>query len=358
MSNKYFLPRSCLERINSASLDGSFLDVYLRFLEIFMGGQDYSRKDKGNTICKSAEKGTRLLVVDKNNNPVYRGRLWNDERINYIGPSDYIFTVPAWDWWIEPLLPRKEYCSRRLEFIISNEITSSDLSDIKKLLAEEGYPLVREKFLGCNCDELPKEIRNFREMIATILPLKLSYDTLRIRKVLAEDHYDDIFFILRGGRFIRDLLNGTSDMSRWKLIGGKHSKDTPKYSGDACLIIDDCIGTGRTLESLLGTLNYGKISFACLDATLPLEIYQRRFGGIEFFLPDSLLNIYGCRLFEENPIMAGVESVGGEQEESYPLVRQRLLEKIKLTMRQLSERELKETIGAGLNKMEIEDYDK
>ncbi|MEM4230873.1 MAG: hypothetical protein QXF25_03290 [Candidatus Pacearchaeota archaeon] len=50
-------------------------------------------------------------------------------------------------------------------------------------------------------------------------------------------------------------------------------------------------------------------NFCCLNSTLPRIVYKNYFPNINFSLPNDLLNVYSCRLFEENPKIIGLDFI-------------------------------------------------
>jgi len=345
ISGWYVLPRECEERLARIDLDRRFQEVYGDFLEAFL--QPCRRRlshggDREASIQDQPSHGVYVFSVKSDRGSVYTGRLWDDLRIAHIAPADHTFTVPAWEWWLEPSLPRKRWCHQQNTLVFTHEISSGDRTEIAETVVAEGY-----RIHDWTCLKSPAQFANAAtcavQMIGSVLPAKLAADAARIGEIIEKGEYDTVLLVLRGGTMIRELLSGLRNMPRTVFVNAEDRWLTKEPLG-SCLVVDDCVGTARTIDAIASQISCERLAFAALDATLPQPVYERHFPGISFFLPDEMLNIYGCRLFEENPVMIGIQGISMGSGEGSPLVRTRLLNNVRELMKSSSQLLLKTRI--------------
>jgi len=325
MENNYFLPDNFLGELQKIDKKSEFDVVYSNFKGVFL--KSFAKNLNADSFSDdSADTGKRIIPVIGQTSAVYAGKLWADERVRYIGLMDYIFTVPLWDWWIAPVFPREINRKNNMSLIFTENISQKNLSELYQTLKAEKFTPLKSINLDALRLEYEKDVKRIDIMINEIWPLKLANETKRISLFAKEGNFESYYFVLRSGKFIKELLG--KDIED-KTVAYFSAENTMKSKiNERSLVIDDCIGTSRTLENIIKTTDAKKISFATVDSTLPLEVYQRKFPSITFSIPSSHLNIYCCRLFEENSPIIGID-----QRQKSNLVREKLINKIKSNMK-------------------------
>ncbi len=327
MSNlKYLLKDEDLHYIENISLEGTFDSVYKEFVSYFMNKRFLKKEIYDYKLYLDAEeslsKGNKfLLLVESAENKLYDGVLWDNINVEYIGNMDYLYTVPLWDWWINPLFERNIHRGKNKSIIIVDDYFN--ISNIEKILKNEGFLISESYDLKSN----KSEVNLFYDYLMNLLPMKLAYDLKRVSYSIRQSSPEKIYFVLRGGFFIKEFF--------MNLKTEYFFLDPENYtlSGENFLVIDDCIGSARTVKKL-HLDKYRNVFFSSLNNTLPSEVYETFFPNINFFLSDSLLNVYSCRLFEENPRIVGADYFGRGIVFYNNVVRKKFIFKIKRFIRE------------------------
>jgi len=293
MKSEYFLPSIYLENLKGIS-GNSFEEIYGKYKTLFFDSKPIPNNffKQSNLSRESTFIITRGNLVDLINTPL------ENSNLEYIGPLDYIFTIPVWDWWIEPLFKRQDYRGKNLNLAIcTNNTNSYPENELKS----RNHDIL--EVLDFSKLDNPKLVNasRIKNVLLEIYPRKLACDLKRIRKVIYSEEFDKIYFVLRGGRFIHEML---PSLPKKEMVCIDSNNFIESDKGGKILVIDDCLGSARTLNKLIKCLER-PFSFASLDITLPAKVYQQAFKEIQFFLPSARLNIYSCRLFEDNPLIVG-----------------------------------------------------
>lgn len=310
MDNKsYYLPEEYVSRIIETTKGKSFAEAYISLKSLFR--ESFAKESVQEPFSLDEQSGKWLVIVNDSIREYYDGRLWDDERISYIGLMDFLYTVPLWDWWISPLLSRKKHRKNKESLIFTELIARNDLEDICRRVEYEGYKIVSTENLDHPKHYAKKEVEAFLKMIFEILPGKIAHETVRLSSIIENGGFDQCSFVLRSGFLLEELLKSLNPNIRSDLlyIGEKTKGGVFEQSGitSNSLVIDDAIGTAKTIQEILRRYNLGIMNYATMDSTLPKEFYSTAFPNINFFLPQNSLNIYGCRLFENMPNLIGLD---------------------------------------------------
>jgi len=325
MKNNYFLPAKSLVEIADIDPKLDFQNSYSQFKAIFFKYSPYTKVENSETIQQSILSG-RIIVLSGKTSEVYSGSLWRNKKIDYVGLMDYLFTVPLWDWWINPLFPREEHRRKNESIILTDKMGNSEFEETCRIIESEGY-LILDKINAKTSSARTEDIIRFKTMAQDILPRKLAFEICRLRQII--DLKNKYYFVMRGGKVIRDILDKELPESNVEYI---NQGDNLLMISPNSFIIDDCIGTGKTLERIIIRTRQKDVNFFALDSTLPLKEYTKKFPEVTFNLPESYLNIYCCRLFEENLGILG-EAANFKIKDNENEVRMRLFNKIRKIMR-------------------------
>jgi len=345
MPDDYLLPANICKLLPQIEGTESFEVIYREFGKVFKTSLPVHYQEH---FSLKEEFGSRLLAVRSDAKEYYQGSLWNDDRIKFIGRADYLYTCPLWDWWIEPIFPRKKHKNRGESWIFTEAIDNSNLEDIVKKIRSESYNIQSIDCIDHPLPEAKDEVKIFTDMIFDIFPMKIAAGVSRIRNFLMTEE-TCTKYILRGGYLIANLILGRkSNPKDWLQYYNIYSNLIP-CSNNEIYLVDDCIGSGSTVRKLRSQTREQVSRFAAIDATLPMRIYKKEFQDIEFSLPSSALNIYGCRLFESVPELIGIDVAYREStiefKEMDNIVRQKLMRRIK-TFADSTEKDISEQINS------------
>jgi len=291
---EYLLKTGKKEKLNEISFKKNFADTYNEYIKIFSDNNNLKKKKIKQMENRLLNKG--IILIENEQGLFYDGRLWICDDVDYIGKLDYLFTVPSWDWWINPLFNRKKHRNKNKSILIIDKFQENQ-EEIMRVLASEGFRI--NNFYNLNVPNY-KELFLFYDYLDKLLPMNFARELKRMNDFIAETKPDKLNFILRGGYFLKEFFNSFN--GEYNLLN-PYKKDLNPNSNE--VYIDDCIGSTRTFDSI-GFSEKESFNFCCLNGTLPKRVYQKYFPTINFSLPDDLLNIYSCRLFEENLKMIGL----------------------------------------------------
>lgn len=251
----------------------------------------------------------RFAFIVQGNNGGLSPEVWNLDHIDYITPLDSLYTFPSWDWWIEPIFPRDLFQDKRAHLIVTEHSTPDTVKEVLSSLARLGANCVRIENLDAPIGLEGQLLVQFRYVLLDEMLAKLAGELNRIRALTIGKEFESCVFILRGGFFVRKVLEAYGPSATFHYLNLNEESDIDERFGDPerTLFIDDAIGMARSLELIVRRRKNLPLHFASLDAAFPLNFYQLAFPSVNFYLPTAKLNIYGCRLFEDNPEICGVD---------------------------------------------------
>ncbi len=314
---EYLLKGHNLKQIRGISWEEGFTETYNKYAKFFLDKNHLEGEISNTKRTRYEDKG--ILLIENENEKFYEGELWKSDEVDYIGRLDYLFTVPLWDWWINPLFNREKNRGRDKSVLIVDKFEESK-RNVKKILSDEGFEVSKEYDLK---RPNPQELFLFYDYLNELLPMNFAREINRVEDFIREIKPRNINFILRGGYFLREFFSSFKGECNILNPNRNDSKPNPED-----IYIDDCIGSMRTFASL-GFAGDETFNFCCLNSTLPQRVYQNYFPNINFSLPKDLLNVYSCRLFEENPKIIGLDYFEEGLRFYNNPVRDKLLRKIK-----------------------------
>ncbi len=313
---EYLLEKVEREKLMKISHRDNFTDIYEEYANIFLNKSSLKKDVLNRKLIEPLDKG--IFLVEHDDMKLYDGMLWMSREVDYIGKMDYLFTVPMWDWWINPLFSRKTHRDKNKSILVIDKFEENE-KECKKMIASEGF-ITTESY---DLKHPTLELTQFYRYLDLLLPINFARELKRMSKFIDEFNPDKINFVLRGGYFLKeffDFFKGKVDLL--------NPRDNGYQPNPNELYIDDCIGSTRTFSSL-GFSGRETFNFCCLNSTLPGRVYQEYFPNVNFNLPSDLLNVYSCRLFEKNPRIIGLDySKRGLHFYNNP-VRENLISKVK-----------------------------
>lgn len=280
-----------------------FDELFQQFTEPFMDEGNFDNLICGINCTRNNEKAT--YVIKNDNNKLYDGILWDDDDVEMISNMDYMYCLPSWDWWINPIYNaknfRKEYLTHipgrygySVVFVNNNKKREMQF---RQVIAKEKYKIVDVKR---QYELNPIEYYMFYDYYRVFLPLKLSREINRINRNIHLQNPDEIYFVMRGGYLLSDLLNVKNAKKIFIHPNNTKGNLNNKY------LVDDCIVMTRALVKM-GINEKSKFTLSCLDCAIPKSIYDNKYPNANLDISNHLLNMYTCRMFEKNPILIGVD---------------------------------------------------
>ena len=262
----------------------------------------------GAPLSDCTAAGRRMFVVQSASR-LLPTNIWNNELSSFICPLRSLYTFPLWDWWIEPLFPRRIFGSRDFHLIITEPLDSVAAQKFRSILSRLNINCLSQENLDSPLGEAGKRLAQFRRVLLELMPQKLAFELGRIERLITENEFERCVFILRGAYFISEFLKTPERNSNFQLLDLHCRKSAPRVPANnrRTLYIDDALGMGRSLDLLLKGRGENQLNFAALDAAFPLECYREVYPSVSFYLPRTKLNIYGSRLFEDNPQLSGID---------------------------------------------------
>ena len=306
-----------------------FDELFKLYTEPFMS-QEFCNESSGMIAKRNNEKA--IYVIENGSRELYDGRLWEDSDIEVILNMDYLYSLPAWDWWINPTFPFQEF---RKEFLNHEKgvygytIIFADKNRTKedfyvKTIEKEGYSIKSLKRLY---NENDLELFLFYDFCRVFLPLKLANELNRVKNNISIFRPQKLFFILRGGYFISEFFK-ESDFE----ISFLNPNEKHEFNLIGEHIVDDCVVMCRNIAKL-GLKEDDEFFIHSLDGVFSSEIYSKKFPGAHFDIPNSLFNPFSCRLFEKNPFLIGLDVVNDEIKEYHSVVRTNFINEINELMK-------------------------
>lgn len=254
----------------------------------------------------------RFAFIVQSTNAGLPHEVWDLDHIDYVIPLDSLYTFPTWDWWIEPIFPRDLFRHKKAHLIITEHSTPETAKEIQSALARTGAHCLRTENLDAPLGLEGQLIAQFRYVLLEEMLAKLAGELNRIKTLTDQGGFESCVFILRGGFFVREILEAHKPSATFHYLNLNQESDIDRSFGDPerTLFIDDAIGMARSLTLLIRRRKELPLHFASLDAAFPLDFYRLAFPGVNFYLPSTKLNIYGCRLFEDNPEICGLDIDG------------------------------------------------
>lgn len=292
---EYLLKEHDIKQIREISWEKDFTDTYKKYAMFFLDKSHLKEGTSNSKLERREDKG--ILLIENGYEKFYDGDLWTFENMDYIGRLDYLFTVPLWDWWINPIFSREKNKNKDKSVLIVDKFKDNK-EEVKETLFNEGFEVPKEYDL--NKPQSP-ELFLFYDYLTELLPMNFAREINRIEDFVSRINSKNINFILRGGYFLKEFFDSFKGECN---ILNPNRNDSKPNPGD--IYLDDCIGSMRTFTSL-GFSGDETFNFCCLNSTLPQRVYKNYFPNINFSLPNDLLNIYSCRLFEENPRIIGLD---------------------------------------------------
>lgn len=315
---EYLLNDEDIKKIEEISLEEDFTDTYNKYATFFLDKGHLKKEISNSEIIKRCEdKG--ILLIESEDKRFYDGKLWTFEGVDYIGGLDYLFTVPLWDWWINPLFSREKSRGKNKSVLIIDRF-NDNREEVKKILFKEGFRVSKEYDLN---KPNFQEVFIFYDYLTKLLPMNFAREINRIKEFIKKIDPQRINYILRGGYFLKEFFSSFNKEHNFL----DPNKDNPKPN-QRDVYLDDCLGSMSTFASL-GLSGNETFNFCCLSSTLPQRVYKNYFPNINFQLPKDLLNVYSCRLFEENPRIIGIDYSSEGLSFYSNQIRDKLLKKIK-----------------------------
>lgn len=331
INNDYFtekreyLVKMCEDKNLPKILEGDFDELFKSFTEPFMKEENEDYYICGKMMKRNNSKA--VYVVKNKHQDLYGGRLWNDPDVGMISNMDYMYSLPSWDWVINPEFPSKNFRVEYLNHIpgkYGNTVIFTDNNkereeDFKNILRKEGFEIIEIK----RQYELNNiEFFMFYDYYRVFLPLKMARELNRIKTNIEKIKPYKIYFLLRSGFLLSEFF-AFPDIKK-EIINPKNFKG--HLEGD--FIVDDCIVMARTLEKLYLKKD-SSFTLSILDCAIPRKIYEKGYPNAHIDGPIDLINMFSCRIFEKNPFLIGIDLT--EEGEVYynGFVRKNFIEEIK-----------------------------
>ncbi len=333
------LPREFNDSLTRMDFQNSFNSISKQFLN------ENKRFFKKTGIIARRDNDIAIYIIENKNNKLYDGKLWDDEDISMIGNMDYMYSLPMWDWWIDPIFDANKYRVEKLHhvlgkygktviFVKNNKIRNKEF---KKIITSEGFKVIR-------CTKLyeknPLELFLFYDYYTIYIPFMLAKEIWRIQEDIDKKSPKMIYFLLRGGYFISEFIKYPKSMRKIVPPGM-----CPK--ADNTYIVDDCIVMGRCI-SKIWLKRTSKFNFSVLNSVLPEEFYSKEFSNAKLNFPKNYLNIFSCRFFEKNPFLMGIDYNGGSWIHYSSNVRNKIILLIKENMKKVSLKKITDEMGRDL----------
>lgn len=322
---KEYLVKNGEDRNLPKEFENDFDDLFKSFTEPFMKEENTDSYICGKMMKRNNSKA--VYVIKNKYQELYRGKLWNDSDVGMISNMDYMYSLPSWDWAINPEYPSKNFKVEYLNHIhgkygnttIFTDNNKEREKDFKEILRKEGFEILEIK----RQYELNNiEFFMFYDYYRVFLPLKMARELNRIKINIEKIKPHKIYFLLRSGFLLSEFFDYPS--IKKEIINLKDFKGL--LEGE--FIVDDCIVMARTLEKL-HLKKDSPFTLSILDCAIPRKIYEKEYPNAYIDGPIDLINMFSCRIFEKNPFLIGMDLTDEKEVYYNRLVRKNFIEDIK-----------------------------
>lgn len=322
---KEYLVKNGEDKNLSKKFEKDFDELFKSFTEPFMKEENADSYICGKMIKRNNSKA--VYVIKNKHQELYEGKLWNDPDVEMISNMDYMYSLPSWDWAINPEYPSKNFRVEYLNHIpgkYGNTIIFTDNNkereeDFKNILRKEGFEIIQ---INRQYDLNNIELFMFYDYYRVFLPLKMARELNRIKTNIEKIKPPKIYFLLRSGFLLSEFFDYPN--IKKEIINPKNFKG--HLEGD--FIVDDCIVMARTLEKL-HLKKDSSFTLSILDCAIPKKIYEKEYPNAHIDGPIDLINMFSCRIFEKNPFLIGMDLTKEKEVYYNSLVRKNFIEEIK-----------------------------
>lgn len=244
-----------------------------------------------------------LLINPVNNQPYYKGDLWNCKYVELIVPLRNIYTIKEFDVYIPKNIFFEDECRWKGYSLLFFKLKNKPIID-------KYFPISTISFLITPNSTIWNECKPLIETVLIKWPYQMAIRFIQIIYYIKNFKSTQIIPIPRGGLWMFNYLKSIEKIHKVKLdLFDSLSTNFEK----TVIIFDETIGSGSTFKKYLQDLGSCQIRLITLGSTFSSEEYSRKLGikQLNLFFPEPNWINLGFRIFENCPELLGVDLIDG-----------------------------------------------